>query len=61
MLGAIPAVYGIGILGIKANVASYGTSQAAWGGAQPLLVYMTVSLVTFIAGGWIALRRKRGG
>ena len=61
MLGIIPAAYAFGIIGIRINTAAYATSQAAWGGAEPMVVYMTVSLITFVAGVWTTLKRKRNG
>ena len=59
MLGVIPAVYAIGYTAIKINSAPYAPTQAAWGGATPMLVYLAISGITFIAGGWITLNRKR--
>jgi len=61
MLGVIPAVYAIGFITIKINSAPYAPSQAAWGGATPMLVYLIISGITFIAGVWITLYRKRQG
>lgn len=58
MLGIIPVVYAIGFAGIKINSSAYAPSQAAWGGAMPMLVYLTISGITFIAGVWITLVRK---
>ena len=42
MLGVIPVVYAIGFLAIKINSAPYAPSQADWGGAQPMLIYLTL-------------------
>ena len=50
MLGVIPAAYLIGMVGININAASYTTTQANWGGAPMMMVYMVVCIVTFIAG-----------
>jgi hypothetical protein len=61
MLGVIPTAYAIGIIGIRINTAAYATSQVAWGGAEPMIVYMTASLITFIAGVYTTLARKRNG
>jgi len=61
MLGVIPAAYAIGAVGIKINSADYAPSQAAWGGAMPMLVYLIICGITFIAGVWITqCRNKRG-
>jgi hypothetical protein len=59
MLGIIPVAYLVGVLGIKANSAAYAPSQAAWGGTGPMLVYLAISAVTFVAGLWIT-RKKQG-
>jgi hypothetical protein len=61
MLGVIPAVYAIGYYAIKINSTPYAPSQAAWGGATPMLVYLIISGITFIAGVWITLYRNRQG
>jgi hypothetical protein len=59
MLGVIPAAYAIGVIGIKVNSAPYAPSQAAWGGTTFMLVYLAVCVLTFIAGVWITLNRKK--
>ena len=61
MLGVIPVAYTIGVIGIKINSAAYAPSQAAWGGAQPMLVYLVFCGITFIVGVWIVRRRKIRG
>ena len=61
MLGIIPVAYIVGMAGIRANSAAYAPSQAAWGGAGPMLVYLAISAITFVAGLWITLSRKRKG
>lgn len=61
MLGVIPAVYTIGFVAIKINSAPYAPSQATWGGAKPMLVYLIISAVAFIAGGWVTMYRKKAG
>ena len=50
MLGVIPAAYFIGIAGIRFNSVSYATTQANWGGAPMMMVYMAVCIITFISG-----------
>ncbi len=50
MLGAIPAAYFIGIVGIKLNTTAYATTQAEWGGTPMVMAYMIVCIVTFVAG-----------
>ena len=50
MLGVIPVVYAIGFMAIKINSAPYAPSQADLGGAQPMLIYLAISSITFIAG-----------
>jgi len=61
MLGVIPAVYPIGHTAIKINSAPYAPTQAAWGEATPMLVYLAISGTTFITGVWITLNRKKQG
>ena len=61
MLGIIPVAYIIGFFGIRINSADYAPSQAAWGGATPMLVYLVISGVGFIAGVGITLYRKKRG
>jgi len=61
MLGIIPVAYIIGIFGIRINSAGNAPSQAAWGGATPMLVYLVISSVSFIAGVGITLHRKKKG
>ena len=56
MLGVIPAAYLIGMVGININAASYTTTQANWGGAPMMMVYMVVCIVTFIAGSVVSKR-----
>ena len=61
MLGVIPVAYTIGIVGIKINSAAYAPSQADWGGAKPMLVYLGICGITFIAGGlitWFGRKKK---
>jgi len=59
MLGVIPVAYVIGVVGIKFNSALYTVSQANWGGAQPMMVYLAICVITFIAGVWITQRQKK--
>ena len=50
MLGVIPASYLVGIVAINTNSASYAATQANWGGAPMMMVYMAACVITFIAG-----------
>lgn len=59
MLGIIPAAYLIGMVGIRVNSAGYAPSQAAWGGTGPMMVYLTISGFTFIAGVIVTLIRRQ--
>jgi uncharacterized membrane protein len=59
MLGFIPAAYAIGIAGIKYNSTPFAPSRAAWGGATFMLVYLAICVITFIAGVWATLFRKK--
>ena len=61
MLGVIPVAYAIGFAGFKINSAVYAPSQAAWGGVTPMLVYLAICGIAFIAGVWITLNRKKKG
>jgi len=59
MLGVIPVAYGIGIFAIKVNSAPYAPTQAAWGGATFMIVYLAVCGIIFIAGVWTTLSRRK--
>ncbi len=59
MLGVIPAVYAIGVVAINVNSAPYAPTQAAWGGTSPMLVYLSISAISFVAGAWITINRKK--
>lgn len=59
MLGIIPVAYIVGMVGITINTAAYAPSEAAWGGTRPMLVYLTISAITFVAGVLVTLYRKR--
>ena len=59
MLGVIPVAYIIGVIGININSTGYAPSQAAWGGAMPMLVYLIVCGTTFIVGVWMTLSKKK--
>ncbi len=50
MLLIIPFAYGMGILTIKLNAVEYGIHQASWRSMIPLLIYLSICLITFIAG-----------
>jgi hypothetical protein len=58
MLGAIPVAYFIGSVGIRFNSAGYTATQADWGGAPKMNVYMIVCIVTFLTGTIMAKRSK---
>lgn len=59
MLGILPVAYVIGMVGIQVNSAAHAPSEAAWGGMTPMLVYLAISAITFVAGVWVTLQRKR--
>jgi hypothetical protein len=61
MLGVIPVAYAIGVAGIRINSAAYAPPQAAWRGATPMLVYLVISAITFVAGVWMTRQRKKTG
>ena len=52
LLGVIPAAYLVGGIAIRTNSAGYSSTQAAWGGISPMMVYLGVSLFTFLYGLW---------
>ena len=58
MLGVIPVAYIIGVVGIKINSAAYTPSQADWGGAKPMMVYLVICGLTFVIGLWQTRRKK---
>ena len=49
MLGVIPVIYVIGYYAIEASSELTPPSSARWGGAPALVVYLAISLATFIA------------
>ena len=59
MLLVIPLAYAVGLVEIKINSITYGASQATWGGKGPMLVYLMICVVTFLAGMICALYNKR--
>jgi hypothetical protein len=59
MLGVIPVAYVIGMVGIKINSASYTPTGAAWGGTGPMMVYLGICVVGFIAGVFITMNRLK--
>jgi hypothetical protein len=61
MLGLIPVAYIIGVAGIRVNTSAYAPTQAAWGGTGPMLVYLAISVVAFVAGVGVTLYRKKEG
>ncbi len=50
MLFVIPVCYTVGILTINANSVDYAVTKAAWGGMMPMLAYLIICGVTFVAG-----------
>ncbi len=50
MLLVIPLAYAIGALEIHGTAAHYAPTQAAWGGFTPLMVYLGICVITFLAG-----------
>ena len=59
MLGVLPLAYAIGVAGIKINSAAYAPSQASWGGATMMMVYLSLCAITFVAGIIITQIRKK--
>jgi hypothetical protein len=59
ILGVIPVSYIVGIVGIKINSAPYVSSQAAWGGAPMMMVYLAICGITFLAGTIMTQMRKK--
>ena len=52
MLGVIPTAYLIGGIATRFHSAGTMQTQANWGGASMMLVYLAVSSLTFIYGFW---------
>ncbi len=50
MLLIIPIAYSIGMITVRYNSESYTPTHAAWGGMTPMMVYLTICLITFVAG-----------
>ena len=50
MLFFIPFAYTIGMVAIRFNSAEYEASQAVWGGMTPMLTYLVICFITFLAG-----------
>lgn len=58
MLGAVPAAYLIGTVGIKFNTSTFAATQGDWGGLPMMIAYMVICIVTFAAGVIMAKRRR---
>lgn len=58
MLAVIPIVALIGTFAIRFNSAGYLPSQAEWGGLEPMMVYLGICVLTFIAGAAVMYRQK---
>ncbi|MCH9689900.1 MAG: hypothetical protein K0U10_04530 [Gammaproteobacteria bacterium] len=50
MLGIIPFFYSLGMLAIKVDTSDYAEFQAAWGGLIPMIIYLSICVIAFIAG-----------
>lgn len=50
MLLIIPIAYGLGMFTITLGSIHYPPSVAAWGGTLPMLIYLSICLLTFISG-----------
>ncbi|MDF1678559.1 MAG: hypothetical protein P1U32_07705 [Legionellaceae bacterium] len=50
MLLIVPLAYAVGMITIRYNATDYAPSHAAWGGMTPMMVYLTICIVTFVAG-----------
>lgn len=61
MLGTIPASYAVGIVSLRYHGADVAPSQANWGGAIPLMVYLAICAITFIAGLVMTQMNKKKG
>jgi len=59
ILGVIPVSYIVGIMGININSDPYASSQAAWGGAPMMMVYLAICGITFLAGTIMTQIRKK--
>ena len=58
MMGILPVAYIVGVVGIKVNSVPYAASQADWGGAPMMMVYLVICAVTFVAGIVVTQIRK---
>lgn len=65
LLGLMPVAYLVAIAALGAAMAGLDASQANWGGAPVIKVYLAVSALVFVAGYMVARRnraaRKAGG
>jgi hypothetical protein len=59
LTGVIPAAYFIGVQSLKYYGAAYEPTQANWGGTTLMMIYLSVSALTFIAGLILTYGRKR--
>ena len=58
MLAVIPIIALAGSFAIRFNSAGYLPSQAQWGGLEPMLIYLTICTLTFIAGAVVMCRHS---
>ena len=58
MLAAIPIFALVGTFAIRFNSVGYLPSQAQWGGLQPMIIYLTICALTFMAGAIVMYRQK---
>jgi hypothetical protein len=59
LLGVIPTAYFIGVQSLKYYGAAYEPTQANWGGSTLMMIYLSISALTFLAGLVLTQVRKR--
>lgn len=59
MLLIIPLAYIVGGVEITHNSSIYPASQAAWGGRDFMIAYLTISALTFVSGVMCTLHRRK--
>lgn len=57
LLGIVLLAYAVLIVSLRYHGSGYAPSQANWGGARPMMIYLTICAITWI-GGWIVRLRK---
>ena len=58
-LGGVPFCYGLGHIAIHPILALYPATHARWFGFVPMLVYLSICTIVFVAGSVVTLYRNQ--